>query len=217
MVVAGLGREETVGGKAASSKAKVARALEVKSGGGKQSPDNQASNQSAGWQNPVGGYGGGYGGGQGGGYGGGYAGGQGGGYAGGQGGGYAGGQGGGYGGYGGGQAGGRGGGRGNNNGGGFGGRGVGGGQGVGRGRGGGGGRGGLENYGPPDTRPIAQRKAETSCGYCGTKGHWWRECAQRIADLPATDNQQAANAAVGASAAAAQPATAAAEGNGQRQ
>ncbi|KAE9197545.1 hypothetical protein PF002_g22718 [Phytophthora fragariae] len=178
MVVAGLGREETVGGKAASSKAKVARALEVKSEGGKQSPDNQASNQSAGWQNPVGGYGGGYGGGQGGGYGG----------------------------YGGGQAGSRGGG--------FGGRGVGGGQGVGRGRGGGGGRGGLENYGPTDTRPIAQRKAETSCGYCGTKGHWWRECAQRIADLPATDNQQTANAAVGASAAAA---TAAAAGNGQRQ
>ncbi|KAE9202806.1 hypothetical protein PF004_g18315 [Phytophthora fragariae] len=182
MVVAGLGREETVGGKAASSKAKLARALEVKSEGGKQSPDNQG----AGWQNPVGGYGGGYGGGQGGGYGGGYAGGQGGGYAGGQGGG-----------YGGGQAGDRGGGRGNSNGGGFGGRGVGGGQGVGRGRGGGGGRGGLENYGPPDTRPIAQRKAETSCRYCGTKGHWWRECAQRIADLPATDNQQAVNAAVG--------------------
>ncbi|KAE9171917.1 hypothetical protein PF002_g29697 [Phytophthora fragariae] len=198
MVVAGLGREETVGGKAASSKAKVARALEVKSEGGKQSsPDNQASNQNAGWQNTGGGYGGGYGGGQGGGYGGGYAGGQGGGYAGGQGGG--------YGGYGGGQAGGRGGGRG-----------VGGGQGVGRGRGGGGGRGGLENYGPPDTRPIAQRKAETSCGYCGTKGHWWRERAQRIADLPATDNQQAANAAVGASAAAAQPVTATAAGNGQR-
>ncbi|KAE8972027.1 hypothetical protein PR002_g26639 [Phytophthora rubi] len=191
MVVAGLGREETVGGKAASSKAKVARALEVKSEGGKQSPDNQASNQSAGWQNTVGGYGGGYGGG------------------------YAGGQGGGYGGYGGGQAGGRGGGRGNSNGGGFGGRGAGGGQGFGRGRGGG--RGGLENYGPPDTRPIAQRKAETSCGYCGTKGHWWRECAQRIADLPATDNQQAANAAVSASAAAAQPATATAAGNGQRQ
>ncbi|KAE8961682.1 hypothetical protein PR002_g29823 [Phytophthora rubi] len=203
MVVAGLGREETVGGKAASSKAKVARALEVKSEGGKQSPDNQASNQGAGWQNPVGGYGGGYGGG----------------YAGGQGGGYAGGQGGGYGGYGGGQAGDRGGGRGNSNGGGFGGRGVGGGQGVGRGRGGGGGRGGLENYGPPDTRPIAQRKAETSCRYCGTKGHWWRECAQRIADLPATDNQQAVNAAVGSSAAAAQPATATATaaGNGQRQ
>ncbi|KAE9196573.1 hypothetical protein PF002_g23012 [Phytophthora fragariae] len=191
MVVAGLGREETVGGKAASSKAKVARALEVKSEGGKQSPDNQASNQSAGWQNPVGGYGGGYGGG------------------------YAGGQGGGYGGYGGGQAGGRGGGRGNSNGGGFGGRGAGRGQGFGRGCGGG--RGGLENYGPPDTRPIAQRKAETSCGYCGTKGHWWRECAQRIADLPATDNQQAANAAVSASAAAAQPATATAAGNGQRQ
>ncbi|KAE9280207.1 hypothetical protein PF008_g28191 [Phytophthora fragariae] len=204
IVVAGLGREETVGGKAASSKAKLARALEVKSEGGKQSPDNQG----AGWQNPVGGYGGGYGGGQGGGYGGGYAGGQGGGYAGGQGGG-----------YGGGQAGDRGGGRGNSNGGGFGGRGVGGGQGVGRGRGGGGGRGGLENYGPPDTRPIAQRKAETSCRYCGTKGHWWRECAQRIADLPATDNQQAVNAAVGASAAAAQPATATATaaGNGQRQ
>ncbi|KAE8903304.1 hypothetical protein PF005_g26611 [Phytophthora fragariae] len=37
MVVAGLGREETVGGIAASSKAKVARALEVKSEGGKQS------------------------------------------------------------------------------------------------------------------------------------------------------------------------------------
>ncbi|KAE9213019.1 hypothetical protein PF002_g18086 [Phytophthora fragariae] len=53
MVVAGLGREETVGEKAASSKAKVARALEVKSEGGKQSPDNQASNQSAGWQNPA--------------------------------------------------------------------------------------------------------------------------------------------------------------------
>ncbi|KAE8966522.1 hypothetical protein PR001_g28380 [Phytophthora rubi] len=197
----GVRAEETVGGKAASSKAKVARALEVKSEGGKQSPDNQASNQSAGWQNPVGGYGGGYGGGQGGGFGGGYAGSQGGG----------------YGGYGSGQAGGRGGGRGNSNGGGFGGRGAGGGQGFGRGRGGGGGRGGLENYGPPDTRPIAQRKAETSCGYCGTKGHWWRECAQRIADLPATDIQQVANAAVGASAAAAQPATAAAAGNGQWQ
>ncbi|KAE9296211.1 hypothetical protein PF008_g24065 [Phytophthora fragariae] len=200
MVVAGLMREETVGGKAASSKAKVARALEVKSEGGKQSsPDNQASNQNAGWQNTGGGQGGGYGGG----------------YAGGQGGGHAGGQGGSYGGYGGGQAGGRGGGRGNSNGGGFRGRGVGGGQGFGRGRGGG--RGGLENYGPPDTRPIAQRKAETSCGYCGTKGHWWRECAQRIADLPATDNQQAANASVGASAAAAQATTAAAAGNGQRQ
>ncbi|KAE9319768.1 hypothetical protein PF008_g18192 [Phytophthora fragariae] len=37
MVVAGLGREETVGGIAASSKAIVARALEVKSEGGKQS------------------------------------------------------------------------------------------------------------------------------------------------------------------------------------
>ncbi|KAE9180551.1 hypothetical protein PF004_g24807 [Phytophthora fragariae] len=51
---AGLGREETVGGKAASSKAKVTRALEVKSEGGKQSsPDKQASNQRAGWQNPA--------------------------------------------------------------------------------------------------------------------------------------------------------------------
>ncbi|KAE9167584.1 hypothetical protein PF002_g30845 [Phytophthora fragariae] len=85
MVVAGLGREETVGGKAVSSKAKVARALEVKSEGGKQSSsDNQASNQNAGWQNAGGGYGGGYGGGQGGGFGGGQGGGFGGGYAGGQ-------------------------------------------------------------------------------------------------------------------------------------
>lgn len=54
-----------------------------------------------------------------------------------------------------------------------------GGFGGGRGRGG---RTGLENYGPQDTRPILQRKAESACNYCGEVGHWWRECHKRLAD-----------------------------------
>ncbi|KAI9985805.1 hypothetical protein PInf_024571 [Phytophthora infestans] len=33
-----------------------------------------------------------------------------------------------------------------------------------------GGRTGLENYGPQDTRPIFQRKAESACNYCGEAG-----------------------------------------------
>ncbi|GMF30462.1 unnamed protein product [Phytophthora fragariaefolia] len=41
------------------------------------------------------------------------------------------------------------------------------------GRGRDGGRGaGLENYGPVDNRPIAQRKVDLTCRYCGCVGHW---------------------------------------------
>ncbi|GMF24517.1 unnamed protein product [Phytophthora fragariaefolia] len=57
----------------------------------------------------------------------------------------------------------------------------------GRGRGSAGGRGfAAGHYGPTDsrdtrdTRPIAQRKAESECSYCVQRGHWWRECAVRI-------------------------------------
>lgn len=65
-----------------------------------------------------------------------------------------------------------------------------------RGGRGGGGRGtGLENYGPLDNRPIAQRKAETACSYCGLVGHWWRECATRQAHSNATVGQQTTTAA----------------------
>uniref|UniRef100_H3H530 Retrotransposon gag domain-containing protein n=1 Tax=Phytophthora ramorum TaxID=164328 RepID=H3H530_PHYRM len=145
MLVAGLGREDN--GQAASSKAKVARALEIKSEEAEQHPQyNQRrdrNNQGSAWQpqhrdNNSGSYGGG------GNHGGGYS-------------------------------------SNNNddsysrgNGSGFGGRGVAGGRGFGRGRGGRGGAGGLDNYRPPDARAIAQRKAESNCGYCGTKGHWWQ-------------------------------------------
>lgn len=54
---------------------------------------------------------------------------------------------------------------------------------------------GLENYGPLDNRPIAQRKAETTCSYCGLVGHWWRECATRQAHSNATVGQQSTAAA----------------------
>lgn len=50
---------------------------------------------------------------------------------------------------------------------------------------------GIERYGPVDNRPIAQRKAESSCSYCGRSGHWWRECATRLAADNATAEQQA--------------------------
>ncbi|GMF35054.1 unnamed protein product [Phytophthora fragariaefolia] len=57
----------------------------------------------------------------------------------------------------------------------------------GRGRGNVGGRGfAAGHYGPVDardTRPIAQRKAESECSYCGQRGHWWRKRAVRIAAM----------------------------------
>ncbi|GMF26527.1 unnamed protein product [Phytophthora fragariaefolia] len=59
------------------------------------------------------------------------------------------------------------------------------------GRGRDGGRGaGLENYGPVDNRPIARRKAESACSYCGCVGHWWRECAARLEASNTTEAQQ---------------------------
>lgn len=72
---------------------------------------------------------------------------------------------------------------------------------FGSGRGGfnGGGRGGfryqgnsnaLQNYGPQGSRPIAQLKKETLCGYCYKPGHWWRECALRSADNARREQQQ---------------------------
>lgn len=79
----------------------------------------------------------------------------------------------------------------------------GGGRGFGGGRGRGG-RTGLENYGPQDTRPIFQRKAESACNYCGEVGHWWRECHKRLADeetakrhqtVPAVTSDPGANGA----------------------
>ncbi|KAE8897672.1 hypothetical protein PF003_g18188 [Phytophthora fragariae] len=57
------------------------------------------------------------------------------------------------------------------------------------------GRTGLENYGPSDSRPIMQRKAEASCNYCGQSGHWWRECPARNV---ATYNQVSATPAASA-------------------
>lgn len=94
----------------------------------------------------------------------------------------------------------------------------------GRGRGGGGGRGpAAGHYGPSDTRPIAQRKAESECSYCGQRGHWWRECAIRNAAMGEQEAQQPAVPATTvrreATAASAPPAAAAAAppGNGQRQ
>lgn len=100
----------------------------------------------------------------------------------------------------------------------------------GRGRDGGSGRGYPTGRYGPDTRPIAQRKAETECSYCGQRGHWWKECPVRAAPVgepPAPQPAAAAAAAPapaataaasGRSAASAAPAAAAAQqGNERRQ
>ncbi|GMF19541.1 unnamed protein product [Phytophthora fragariaefolia] len=89
----------------------------------------------------------------------------------------------------------------------------------GRGRGGVGGRGfAAGHYGPADNKPIAQRKAESECSYCGQRGHWWRECAIRIA---AMGKQEAAQLAAAADQKHTSDAPAAAtttqQGNEQRQ
>ncbi|GMF50459.1 unnamed protein product [Phytophthora fragariaefolia] len=66
----------------------------------------------------------------------------------------------------------------------------------GRGRGGVGGRGFAAGYyGPADNKPIAQRKAESECSHCGQRGHWWRECAIRIAAMGEQEAAQLAAAA----------------------
>jgi hypothetical protein len=86
-------------------------------------------------------------------------------------------------------------------------------------RGRGGGRGnatGVERYGPPDTRSIEERKKVTSCAHCHVKGHWWKECEIRLAEVRA-GLQAAAVAGPGAAPGNAAPAAAAAAGNGQRQ
>ncbi|GMG15849.1 unnamed protein product [Phytophthora fragariaefolia] len=65
ILLAGIGREDATGGKAAASKTKVSRTLEVKGEDERQaSLNNQQQEQSgraAVWQNPVGGYTGAYG------------------------------------------------------------------------------------------------------------------------------------------------------------
>ncbi|KAE9198513.1 hypothetical protein PF004_g19518 [Phytophthora fragariae] len=102
--------------------------------------------------------------------------------------------------------GGRGGGGYNNSGGrGGGGGGYGGGRGYAGGRGAGGGDQGLSNYGPGDYTPIAQRKAESPCSYCGQYGHWRRECAMRNTDMVKVESKPAVKPAAGESAGRARP------------
>ncbi|KAE8986494.1 hypothetical protein PR002_g22338 [Phytophthora rubi] len=93
--------------------------------------------------------------------------------------------------------------------------GYGGGRGYAGGRGAGRGDQGLSNYGPGDYKPIAQRKAESPCSYCGQYGHWWRECAMRNAEVAKMESKQAVKPTAGESASGSTPAAAA--GNGQRQ
>lgn len=90
-----------------------------------------------------------------------------------------------------------------------------------------GGQSNLANYGPAGDQPIQQQKANTNCGYCGKRGHWWRECRARAAAFgnttgppqqsqPAAATQPAENArrtATGTGTAAAPPN----QENGQRQ
>lgn len=41
-----------------------------------------------------------------------------------------------------------------------------------------------------DGRSIAERKADSTCHYCGQNGHWQRECELRLADLQARHVQR---------------------------
>ncbi|KAE9079249.1 hypothetical protein PF010_g22819 [Phytophthora fragariae] len=69
-----------------------------------------------------------------------------------------------------------------------------------------------------------QRKAESTCHYCGQNGHWWRKCRVRIAGTqpavnqqPPPARQQQPTAAVATSAAAPAQSTPATAGNEARQ